>query len=219
MRGSSSMSLAHVPGEVQQQVEVESSYREERKVQVVELRLMRARDMFEMPQADLFSEYRNFLTGIDFAISELRARGSRRPVRLEIRLPPDEIDDDVAERLSRTLRRYCKHRIGYNRRETRAIRIDGISALRIGIPVSAVGFVLVGTATDIRPEGGVLQQITDHLGWVLMWLGLWFPLDEFLFYPLGYGREERVLRLLADAELVVTPYEPAHTTASTGHTT
>ncbi len=210
------MSVAHVPGELRQ-VEAESSWREDRKVQVVELRLVRAQDMFEMPQADLFSEYRNFLTGIDFAISELRARRSRRPVRLDIRLPPEAIDDEVAERLSRTLRRYCKHRIGYNRRETRAIRIDGVSAFRIGVPVSAVGFVMVGAATDIRPEGGVIQQITDHLGWVLMWVGLWFPLDELLFYPLGYGREERVLRLLADAELVVTPYEPSHAAAASGH--
>ena len=50
-----------------------------RKCQVIELRLMQASDMFEMPHADLFSEYRNFLTGVDFCISELRGRPSRRP--------------------------------------------------------------------------------------------------------------------------------------------
>ena len=48
---------------------------------------MHAEDMFELTQTDLFSEYRNFLTGIDFCIGELRARRSRRPVRLEIHLP------------------------------------------------------------------------------------------------------------------------------------
>ena len=41
-----------------------------RKCQVIELRLMQASDMFERPHADLFSEYRNFLTGVDFCISE-----------------------------------------------------------------------------------------------------------------------------------------------------
>ena len=50
-----------------------------RKFQVIELRLMRAHDMFEMPQTDLFSEYRNFLTGVDFCLSELRGRRSWRP--------------------------------------------------------------------------------------------------------------------------------------------
>jgi hypothetical protein len=176
--------------------------------QTVELRLMHAEDMFEMPQTDLFSEYRNFLTGIDFCISELRARHSRRPVRLEIHLPRDEIDDQAAERMGRTLRRYCKHRMRYNRRETRALRWSGISALRVGLPVSAVGFVMVGVATGIKPSGGALHLIIDHLGWVLLWLGLWFPLDEFLFYPLTYGREDRVLRLLNEAEIVIEPYGP-----------
>src|SRR5215467_11723758 len=172
-----------------------------RAYQVVELRLMRVHDMFEMPQTDLFSEYRNFLTGIDFCVSELRSRRSRRPVRLEIHLPPDEIDDDVAERLSRTLRRYCKHRMRYNEREGRALRFGGVSALRVGLPVFLLGLLLVGEATAIRPASGTVHVVTDHLGWVLMWVGLWFPLDQLLFYPLEYSREDRVLELLADAHM------------------
>lgn len=176
--------------------------------QVIELRLMRAHDMFELPQTDLFSEYRNFLTGIDYCISELRSRRSWRPVRLEIRLPPAEIDPGVAERLTRTLRRYCKHRIRYNQREARATRVGGTSALRIGVPVTAGGLGLTALATAIRPSGGVAQVVVDHLGWVLAWIGLWFPLDAFLFYPLGYGRESRVLRLLAEAEVAISPHRP-----------
>jgi hypothetical protein len=185
-----------------------SRTRHEPRVQVIELRLVRPQDMFEMPQTDLFSEYRNFLTGIDFCISELRARRSRRPVRLEVHLPPEEIDEHMSERLARTLRRYCKHRIRYNRRESRALRVGGVSAFRVGLPVSIVGLAMIGEAAEIRPPGGTLHTITDHLGWVLMWLGLWFPLDQLLFYPLAYGREDRVLRLLSDAEVVVSPYRP-----------
>jgi hypothetical protein len=179
-----------------------------RKRQVIELRLMQASDMFEMPHADLFSEYRNFLTGVDFCISELRGRLSRRPVRLEIRLPPEEIDDGVTGRLARTLRRYCDHRIRYNRREGQAQRVGGVSALRIGVPVTAVGLALTVAATRIRPSTSAASIITDHIGWVLAWIGLWFPIDQFLFYPLAYRRESRVLHLLARAEIDVQPHRP-----------
>jgi hypothetical protein len=179
-----------------------------RKRQVIELRLVQASDMFEMPSTDLFSEYRNFLTGVDFCLSELRSRRSRRPVRLEIRMPPEEIDDGVAERLSRTLRRYCKHRVRYNRRESQSQRVGGVSALRIGIPVSALGLVLAAVSTKIKPPGGAANLVTDHLAWVLAWIGLWFPLDQFLFNPLAYGRETRVLNLLASAEVEVRPHRP-----------
>lgn len=182
---------------------------QERSRQLIELRMMRAHDMFEMPHTDLFSEYRNFLTGVDFCLSELRARRSRRPVRLEIQLPPEEIDDDLAERMSRTLRRYCKHRIRYNTREGGAQRVGGISALRVGLPICVLGLVLVVAATHIHPADGAAQLVVDHLGWVFAWLGLWFPLDQFLFNPLAFGRENRVLALLADAELSIVPLRPS----------
>jgi hypothetical protein len=185
-----------------------TSHPARRACQVVELRLMRVHDMFEMPQTDLFSEHRNFLTGIDFCLSELRSRQSRRPVRLEIQLPADQIDDGVAARLSRTLRRYCEHRIRYNRRETQAQRVGGVSALRIGLPVSALGLVLTAVASTIEPANSAANLVTDHLGWVLAWIGLWFPLDQFLFNPLAYGRESRVLRLLSHADVVVLPHQP-----------
>ena len=41
-------------------------------------------------------------------------------------------------------------------------------------------------------------MVADHLGWVLGWLGLWYPLDQLLFYPLAYGREQRALRRLRE---------------------
>ena len=161
--------------------------------------------MFEMPQTDLFSEYRNFLTGVELALSELRGRRDRRPVRLEIELPASEIDNDLTVRMSRTLNRYCNHRTLYNEREQRATRFTGISSLRIGLPIAALGLLLTWTSVRATDEDSAIRLITDHVGWVLGWLGLWFPLDALLFYPLTYGRENRVLALLAEAEVVVRP--------------
>ncbi len=97
--------------------------------QVIRLQLTSPEDMFQMPQSDLFSEYRNFLTGIDYSLSELRSRRSRAPVRLELSMPSSEVDDGTAGQIGRTLRRYapCEHRIDYNKRERRAVRYDGTS--------------------------------------------------------------------------------------------
>jgi hypothetical protein len=174
-----------------------------RRRQVIRLRLTRPQDMFELPQTDLFSEYRNFLTGVDFCLSELRGRQPLRPVRLEIELPPEQIDEELAGRIGRTLQRYCEHRIRYNRRESRAQRYGGISALRIGVPICAFGLALTVAASEVHPWSGIPHVITDTLGWVLVWIGLWFPLDQMLFYPLSYTRESRVLRTLGDAEIQV----------------
>jgi hypothetical protein len=169
------------------------------------VRLGRPQEMFELPQTDHFSEYRNFLTGVDFCLSELRGQMPLRPVKLEIELPAGQVDDGVADRVARTLRRYCDHRIRYNRHEARAQRYGGVNALLIGLPICAIGLALTVAASEIRPGSGIPHVITDTLGWVLVWLGLWFPFDQMLFYPLSYSRESRVLRMLGHAEVQVVP--------------
>jgi hypothetical protein len=173
--------------------------------QVIRLELTRAEDMFEVPQTDLFSEYRNYLTGVDYSISELRSRRSRAPVRLELAMPSTEVDDSTAERITGTLRRYCDHRIAYNKRERRAVRFDGMSSLRIGVPIAILGLIAVVNAARIAGRGGNFNLAVDTLGWVLVWVGLWFPLDTLLFTPLAYGRENRCLTLLREAVVVMAP--------------
>ena len=177
--------------------------------QVIELRLATAEELFQLPQSDLFSEYRNYLTGVELCVSELRGRRDRRPVRLEISLPSSEIDGDIAGRMARALRRYCDHRSRYNGSERRATRYNGFSSLRVGIPMTIIGLVLTVAALRMADDETMPRLVIDHLGWVLAWTGLWFPLDCYFFYPLAYGRENRVLALLRDAELVVLPYNLA----------
>jgi hypothetical protein len=54
--------------------------------------------MFALAQTDLFSEYRNYLTGVEYCISLLRSRRMRSPVRLQLSLPPAEVEDGMADR-------------------------------------------------------------------------------------------------------------------------
>ncbi len=161
--------------------------------------------MFEMPQTDLFSEYRNFLTGIDYCISELRSRSRRAPVRLELELPSSEIDHQTEAQVQRTLRRYCDHRLSYNQRERRAVRLDGLSSLTIGLPVAVIGILVAILGARAAGTNGNVNVLLDTGGWVLTWVGLWYPLDTLLFTPLAYGRENQVLRMLREAPIRIRP--------------
>jgi hypothetical protein len=174
--------------------------------QVIELRLNRAEDMFALAQTDLFSEYRNYLTGVEYCISLLRSRRMRSPVRLQLSLPPAEVEDGMADRFSVALRRYCNQRIRYNERERRAVRLGGVRSLLVGIPIAVIGYLLViFEGRLVGPTGNI---VLDTTGWVLVWVGVWYPLDTFLFSPLGYGRENRALQYLRDAEISVTTWRP-----------
>jgi hypothetical protein len=174
--------------------------------QVIELRLNRAEDMFALAQTDLFSEYRNYLTGVEYCISLLRSQRLRSPVRLQLALPPAEVKDGMADRFSVALRRYCNQRIRYNERERRAVRLGGVRSLVVGVPIVVLGYLLViYEGKLVGPTGNI---VWDTTGWVFVWLGIWFPLDTFFFSPLGYGRENRALQYLRDAEITVTTWHP-----------
>jgi hypothetical protein len=172
----------------------------------IELRLNRAEDMFALAQTDLFSEYRNYLTGVEYCISLLRSRRLRSPVRLQLSLPPAEIEDGLSDRFSVALRRYCNQRIRYNERERSAVRLGGVRSLVVGVPIAVVGYLLV--IFESRLVGPAGNIVLDTTGWVFVWVGVWFPLDTFFFTPLGYGRENRALQYLRDAEITVTAWQP-----------
>jgi hypothetical protein len=176
------------------------------KGQVIELRLNRAEEMFFLAQTDLFSEYRNLLTGVEYCISLLRSQRARRPVRLQLSLPPAEFDDDLGGRLSVALRRYCDQRISYNQRERRAVRLGGLRSLWVGVPIAVIGYLLVIFEANLVGSRGNI--VLDTTGWVLVWVGVWFPLDTFIFSPLEYGRENQALQHLRDAEILVTTWPP-----------
>lgn len=173
------------------------------KAKVISLRLATPEEMYVLAQTDLFSEYRNYLTGIEYCISMVRASPSHAPIRIELTLPPSEVVDGSADLIASSLRRYCDHRISYNERERRAVRLDGIAALWIGLPIVIFGFLLVIFGPGLVGRTGNTNLVLDTGGWVFVWLGLWFPLDTMFFTPLSYGQQNRALRRLHDAEVIV----------------
>jgi hypothetical protein len=177
-------------------------------LRIIELRLNEVEEMFVLAPTDLFSEYRNYLTGIEFCISVLRSRRIHGGVRLQLALPESQLEEGMAERVAGALRRYCVDRITYNERERRATWLGGLSSLWIGIPIAVLGYLLVIYEGALVGSTGTLNLVADTTGWVLVWVGFWFPLDTILFSPLGYGRENRVLEQLRDAEVSVVPQRP-----------
>jgi hypothetical protein len=177
-----------------------------RSPQVISLSLNSPEEMFVLAPVDLFSEYRNFMTGLEYCISVLRSRPSGGPVTIELALPAEAISADLEQRIGRTLNRYCNHRLAYNRRERRAVRLDGFFSLCVGLPLVVLGFLLVITTSSIVGSTGNANLAVDSGGWVLVWVGLWFPLDTLVFSPLSYGRENRVLRRLQTADIAIEPH-------------
>lgn len=171
--------------------------------EVIHLRLGRLEDMFRTSELNVLSPDTRFEPGVDYCISELRSRRSRLPVRLELEVPSPQLDPQSQARVGEALGSYCEDRIDRNNRERRIARRDAYSALRLGIPVALVGLAIaVATAVANSQEDYTLPNLA---GWVLAWVGLWYPLDTILFSSVTPKRENAVLTRLQHAEVVVRP--------------
>jgi hypothetical protein len=149
---------------------------------VIQLDLARAVDMFETPTIELASSRGTFQPGIDLCIAELESRPTGRPVHVEITLPTSEISDGLEDRLALTMRRYCDERSYTNTCKRRSTQRSGMRALRIGLPVTLFGLAITALAFNVGDSDDSQTAVVDILGWVLAWLGLWYPFDKLIFY-------------------------------------
>ena len=62
--------------------------------------------------------------------------------------------------------------------------------------------IAVATAVAQTQEDYTLPNLA---GWVLAWVGLWYPLDTILFSSVGPKRENGILTRLQEAEVVLNP--------------
>jgi hypothetical protein len=184
---------------------------------VIRLDLARAVDMFERPQVELGSNHGTFQPGIELCIAELESRPTGRPVHLELTLPQSEISEGLEERLAVTMRRYCDERSYVNDCSRRSTQRSGVRALRIGLPVTLLGLTITAIAFHLGDSDDPQTAVVDILGWVLAWLGLWYPFDKLIFYASDFVRENRALEELRDAHITVVarPTEQAGEAAST----
>ena len=159
--------------------------------------------MFDVVPGDPLAENRLFESGVDHCLSVLRSHPVRGPVRLELTLPHASMEPEIGERLTRTLRRYCDHRMAANRRSVQATRLEGVQSLFIGLPMVVAGLLIVFLASRLLEEHGNPNLVLQTIGGVLAWVGLWFPLDTMVFTPQSLLRENRVLRRLGNAEVSV----------------
>jgi hypothetical protein len=172
-------------------------------VDVIRLDLARAVDMFERPQVELGSSHGTFQPGVERCIAELESRPTGRMVHLELTLPQSEISDGLEERLAVTMRRYCDERSYVNDCDRRATQRSGLHALRIGLPVTLLGLTITAIAFHIGESDDPQTAVVDILGWVLAWLGLWYPFDKLIFYASDFVRENRALEELRDARITI----------------
>lgn len=175
----------------------------------VVVRLNNRDEMFSADATSVFGPGGRLMSGIEEVVQYLLAVKKIDPrQRIVVVLPEGEVHTHTEAEMDGALRRYCRLRILQDSRNLRVIWRDGVTSLRSGTILFLIGLLLsyIFTRDDI-PD--LLRNLLgDGVFLVILWVGLWYPLDLLFFAREPVRRELRVLTELQQMPLVVRSEDP-----------
>ncbi|WIG58295.1 MAG: hypothetical protein OJF49_001040 [Ktedonobacterales bacterium] len=134
--------------------------------------------------------------------------GDKRRVRLTLRVPASQLTPERGSaQVTQAIHRYCDAKINDNEL---AIRIAREHARRQLIIASITSAVVLAVAyllyiSVLSQAGQPIQVVVFGSASVYVWVVMWDTLEELIFDPIPYAQENRSLRRLRAAEIVVQP--------------
>lgn len=171
-----------------------------RKTIDLSIRLRYVDDLFRTPEPQAFRETGRLQSGVDELIAALRVQRLPAQIRTSISFSPGRPSID-GEELRRSVGEYCMLRLRDLDLELRAHRKEERQSLLVGGLLFLLGIGLSAEFTQPLWPGEVQSLLGDGIFLVLAWVGLWYPLDYFIFGRRPLLQERKVLRALATMEI------------------
>lgn len=132
----------------------------------------------------------------------------KRRVRLTLRVPANQLTPERGPaQVTQAIQRYCDAKTNDNALAIRIAREHARRQLTIAtissLIVLSVAYLLY--ISVLSQAGQPVQVVVFGSASVYVWVVMWDTLEELIFDPIPYAQENRSLRRLRDAEIVVQP--------------
>lgn len=176
------------------------------------IRLNSVDDLFRTPDPGCFRQTGRLQSGVDELIAALRVERLPAQVRTTISVTRGTSSIDT-EGLRRSVREYCDLRLGDLDLELRAHRREERQSLAIGGVLFLLGIGLSAEFTQSLWAPEIQSLLGDGIFLVLAWVGLWYPLDYFIFGRRPLLLDRKVLRALRGMEITTRLEVDGHETS------
>ncbi len=170
-----------------------SAYRRDGEWWLVDIRLRDVRQLFETLDPAPFRERDLDPVAETYLEDAVRDIGASRPIRLRVHLPAQDLESGLGRSLPEAIGRHFQFRAAQSAVELRRLLGRGATNL-------AIGLVFLGACLSARgslPAGlrsGVLAEGLLIIGWV----GLWRPVEIFLYDWWPIRRRQQRFAALAE---------------------
>jgi hypothetical protein len=161
-------------------------------------------ELFSVDPLSIYSDTGRLISGMEEIRQELLARRRfEAGQRVILMLPRSEFRPGTEDMIQHAVIRYCRLHIAEGGRNLRLIWRQGMQSLRTGSVLFVVGLALSYYFTrSYIPE--IAQQLLGNgVFLVILWIGLWYPLDLLFFARQPVRREVRMLSILQQVPFVI----------------
>lgn len=174
----------------------------------ITLQLQNVVHLFEEPDITPFSSYYrtySFKAGMDYIVGELFAHPSAQRIKLNLILPPDQINPELLEKTYRAIEKYSVAWMHGAEQDMAKTRYRGIRAAIAGV----FGMlVLFSAALWLEGQDGFIEHVLANGLFVAGWVLLWRPIDTLIFDVWDFSLERKAYQALRNIELEILPEEP-----------
>jgi hypothetical protein len=169
----------------------------------VTIRLKSPADLFRTVDTDMFLEHGRLVSGIDEVLQELTPRRLGPGRCLVILLPAEQVRPETSEHLRQAIQRYCRLRLRRTELALQSHRREAIASLGVGGLLFLIGLGLSFYFEQATQPTPLKLLLGDGVFLVIAWVGLWYPLDTFVFVRRPLLREKRVLEAVLSMGVTV----------------
>lgn len=170
----------------------------------INLHLKEIKYLFVDPELNPFERKWLQISGVEEAVNHLRTRKRLGDIiKLNIFLPPGQIDPDTQNKTADALASYCDFRILQNQLQLEIGRAEGWRAVMIGLIFSCICLLMAGGAYFLGPLSDALFVVFVGFFTILIWMAIWNPAEIFLYGLQPYRLEIRNYKALRNAEIVI----------------
>lgn len=164
--------------------------------------------LFLDPDCDPFKDRNLTISGLEYAIRQLRMKPLPSRIQLNILLTTDTTDIDLAN-VKKALHRHCMNIVKEREEDARYLNWQiGKNFKRAILPFLIMTIAIGSIMYNMMDERSKLLQILliflNNCIIIMGWVLLWIPAEKYLYDAPRVKREIALYRLLADAEVRIT---------------
>ncbi len=171
----------------------------------ITLRLKESKHLFVSSETPPFGVDGLPLSGIDFLVDQLSHLTTQPASRLVIQLPSSQLLDQDGQQIEEQLHHLCRYKIKQIELERKEAIKEGLRALQSGGIFLAIALLLATLVQRLDQLPEFFQEFAVEGLFIVGWVGLWHPIEIFIYGLWPYRREKKIYEQINRMEVKFIP--------------